>query len=140
MHLAGSGTESDPFIIKTYSDLKSIGLGKYKLSSVYRLGNDIDASASKDEKVDYYRSGFKPIGLIRYYVKGLDIQDTSNVFTGKIHGAGHTITGLYIYTRTSEVTSFIDSIGSTGVIDSLTFKEFESHGTSHAAWAVLPAI
>lgn len=133
MHLAGSGTESDPFIIKTYSDLKSIGLGKYKLSSVYRLGNDIDASASKDEKVDYYRSGFKPIGLIRYYVKGLDIQDTSNVFTGKIHGAGHTITGLYIYTRTSEVTSFIDSIGSTGVIDSLTFKEFESHGTSHAA-------
>ena len=132
MHIAGSGTESDPFIIKTYSDLKSIGLGKYKLSSVYRLGNDIDASASQNEKVDYYRSGFKPIGLVREYIQGIDIQDTSRVFTGKIHGAGHTIAGLYINSRSSEVACFIDSIGDTGVIDSLSFTEFEVHGTSHA--------
>ena len=135
MHLVGSGTESDPFIIKTYGDLKSIGLGKYKLSSVYRLANDIDASASKNEVVDYYRSGFKPIGAYRRYITGIDVQDSSGAFTGKIHGAGHSIMGLYISTNkySSYPVCFIDSIGSAGVIDSLSLFDFEIQGQSNAA-------
>lgn len=134
MHLAGSGTESDPFIIKTYSDLKSIGLGKYKLSSVYRLGNDIDASASKNERLDYYSTGFKSIGRVRRYITGIDIQDTSRVFTGKIHGAGHSIMGLYINASqySSYEACFIDLIGEGGVVDSLFLIDFEVHG-QHAA-------
>jgi hypothetical protein len=134
MHIAGSGTESDPFIIKTYSDLKSIGLGKYKLSAVYRLGNDIDASASRNEKVSFYCMGFKPIGAIREDINGIDIQDTSRVFTGKFHGGGHSITGLYTASKYFELpVSLIDSIGETGVVDSLSLIDFEAHGASDVA-------
>ena len=139
MHIAGSGTESDPFIIKTYSDLKSIGLGKYKLSAVYRLGNDIDASASKNERLDYYSTGFKSIGNVRRYITGIDIQDTSKVFTGKIHGAGHSITGLYISASLYSYygACFIDSIGEGGVVDSLSLIDFEIHGQYAAGFAML---
>lgn len=139
MHIAGSGTESDPFIIKTYSDLKSIGLGKYKLSAVYRLGNDIDASASKNERLDYYSTGFKSIGNVRRYITGIDIQDTSKVFTGKIHGAGHSITGLYISASQYSYygACFIDSIGEGGVVDSLSLIDFEIHGQYAAGFAML---
>ena len=134
MHIAGAGTESDPFIIKTYSDLKSIGLGKYKLSAVYRLGNDIDASASRNEKVSFYCMGFKPIGAIREDINGIDIQDTSRVFTGKFHGGGHSITGLYTASKYFELpVSLIDSIGETGVVDSLFLIDFEAHGASDVA-------
>ena len=139
MRIAGSGTESDPFIIKTYSDLKSIGLGKYKLSAVYRLGNDIDASASKNERLDYYSTGFKSIGNVRRYITGIDIQDTSKVFTGKIHGAGHSITGLYISASQYSYygACFIDSIGEGGVVDSLSLIDFEIHGQYAAGFAML---
>ena len=135
MRIAGSGTESDPFIIKTYSDLKSIGLGKYKLSAVYRLGNDIDASASKNERVNYHVIGFKPIGAVRENITGINNQDTSRVFTGKFHGGGHSITGLYVAVSnySASTVSLIDSIGETGVVDSLSLIDFEAHGQAYAA-------
>ncbi len=87
---------SYPIIITSYAQLKTI---KNDLSKHYRLGNDIDASASWNEDdssattcVAYNGSngatatckGFMPIG-----------NDTTR-FTGSFDGAGHKITKLYI--------------------------------------------
>ena len=95
-----------PIIISTYAQLKTVKDGLYKH---YRLGNDIDASASWSENdssatcVAYNGSngkaangnpaancrGFSPIGT---YVAN----DNSVAFTGSFDGAGHKITNLYI--------------------------------------------
>lgn len=136
LKMAGSGTESDPFLIKTYGDLKSIGYGKYKLSSVYRVANDIDASASKTQTLFSGRGiGFNPIGKIEILedfcncygvvLGGYIPQDTSRLFTGKIHGGGHSISDLYMDFWDSKPTGLVDTIAKTGVIDSLSFKRYE---------------
>ncbi len=126
-HMAGSGTDKDPFLIKTYSDLKSIGYGKYKLSAVYRLANDIDASESQVANAQY-EIGFKPIGKVRtingrYVTDGIE-WDTSRVFSGKIHGGGHSIKNLYIKYYNGFYNSFIDSLSTSGVVDSLSFVDY----------------
>ena len=135
LKMVGSGTEQDPFLIKTYGDLKSIGFGKYKLSSVYRLANDIDASVSKTDSLFSGRGiGFKPIGkkenLEEYcncygvVLGGYSSQDSSRLFTGKIYGGGYSIDGLFMSYYDSEPKGFIDTIAKTGVVDSLTFKNY----------------
>ena len=133
MRMAGDGTEANPFLIRTYSDLKSIGWGKYNLSAIYRLANDIDASASKTENLDHpVVQGFQPIGT--YYLSDNDrylrifIGRYSGSFTGKIHGGGHAIKNLYMKSTNGDALylagglAFIDDIGEGGVVDSLSFK------------------
>jgi hypothetical protein len=75
---AGSGTESDPYVITTVEQLQEMNddLGAY-----YELGNDIDASVTQTWNGG---EGFVPVG------------DGTNPFTGKFDGRSHTITGLYI--------------------------------------------
>ena len=130
LRMAGSGVEDDPFLIKTYADLKSIGKGKYKLSAVYRLVNDIDASASKTENANHpYFRGFEPIGnllldsLAGQYCSYGD-RDSSGQFTGKIYGDGHVIKNLYMEALSGDSTrgkvAFISQIGPEGVIDNLS--------------------
>lgn len=130
LRMAGSGTEDDPFLVKTYADLKSIGMGKYKLSAAYRLANDIDASASKTDNADNlaYR-GFVPIGNRLLDSASLNFgsfgeRDTSGVFTGKFDGAGHTIKNLYMEALSGDSlpgqTAFIMEIDSGGVVDNLS--------------------
>ncbi|MBN2037297.1 MAG: T9SS type A sorting domain-containing protein [Chitinispirillaceae bacterium] len=81
--MTGSGTTANPFLVEDYEDLKAVGIGTtYRLSSVYRLIADIDASPSKTEHGD---SGFVPIGI-----------DTTNKFTGNFHGSGYVIKNLFI--------------------------------------------
>jgi hypothetical protein len=74
----GNGTVEDPYIVETLSDLQNIS---GKLSSHYRLGNDIDASSSSTMNGGL---GFDPIG------------DYSNPFTGSFEGGGYTLRGLSI--------------------------------------------
>ena len=134
--MKGSGTEDDPFLIKTYGDLKSIGYGKYKLSSIYRVVNDIDASVSKTEaRFSGRGTGFKPIGKIDIYEEycdcsgvvlgGYTSQDTSRLFSGKLYGGGHRINGLFMNYMDNEPKGFIDTIATTGMVDSLSFKKYE---------------
>lgn len=141
MHLAGSGTEKDPFLIKTYGDLKSIGFGKYKLSAVYRLANDIDASASNDEilqnGVGY---GLKPICKVRSVPSNIVVSskyaaDSSGVFTGKIHGGGHVIKDLRM-DYNAKYTALLDSVGESAEIDSLTLTGFTGSSKHIATIAV----
>ena len=136
MKMAGSGTEKDPFLIKTYGDLKSIGFGKYKLSAVYRLANDIDATASRtDERFAVGGTGFKPIGkydvleefcnCYGVVLGGYAKQDTG-AFTGEFHGGGHSIDSLYtgFWDKENKTVGFIDTVAKSAVVDSLTFKGY----------------
>ena len=134
MKMAGTGTEKDPFLIKTYGDLKSIGFGKYKLSAVYRLANDIDASASRtDKRFAVGGIGFKPIGkydVLEEYcdcygvvLGGYAKQDTG-AFTGEFHGGGHSIDSLYTEYMNKKAVGFIDTIAKSAVVDSLSFKGY----------------
>lgn len=125
MHMEGSGTKDDPFLVKTYGDLKSIGFGKYKLSAVYQLANDIDASASADEVLMWNaEKGFKPIGEMAYFGRhygDYGIQDTSE-FSGKFYGNGFSIDNLTICYKKYQPSGFIDTLAPSGLIENLTFK------------------
>ena len=110
--------------------MKSIGWGKYKLSAVYRIANDIDASASQTETFrNGYGKGFKPIGkyllLNENYLVNDSKQDTS-AFSGKIHGGGHVIKDLNVgYVDYLKYwTGFIDGVASSGLVDSLSFTGY----------------
>ncbi len=128
LRMDGFGIEDDPFLVKTYADLKSIGKGKYALSAVYRLANDIDASASKTENENHpaYR-GFEPIGnrlldSSAIFFSSYGDRDTAGVFTGKFHGGGHAIKNLYVEAVADSVrrqAAFITRIGAEGLVDSL---------------------
>ena len=142
LKMAGSGTEQDPFLIKTYGDLKSIGFGKYKLSSIYRLANDIDATASRtDNRFAVGGTGFKPIGkydvldefcsCYGVVLGGYAKQDTG-AFTGKFHGGGHSIDSLFtgFWDKNYKTIGFIDTIAQSAIVDSLSFKGY-SVGRNH---------
>jgi len=75
---AGSGTDSDPYIITTVEQLEEMN---DDLGAHYALGNDIDASATSSWNGG---SGFLPVG------------NQANFFTGKFDGRRHIITDLYI--------------------------------------------
>lgn len=125
-HMAGSGTEDDPFVIKTYTDLKCIGYGKYKLSAVYSLANDIDASASREEQSEV--TGFVPIAGYRYnYLRkfGFPYESEDNpVFTGTFHGNGHTVRNLYM--APGYDAGFFRIIGESGSVDNLGLEVADS--------------
>ncbi|SMG40795.1 hypothetical protein [Fibrobacter sp. UWB13] len=114
--MKGSGTEKDPFIVKTYEDLKAIGYGKYKLSSVYQLANDIDASASNEE------GGFLSFGNYKYdsYFGVKYEHEGTIVFTGKFHGKGHAIKRIDIVSV--GIGGLFYTIGEDAVVDSLRME------------------
>ncbi len=101
--LPGAGTDVNPYEIEDYADLKKIGTNPYTYAKVYKLTNNIDATASIGEDSG---KGFKPIG------KSWD------TFTGKLYGKGHTISNLHINRTTNGVglfayikSAYIDSVG-----------------------------
>jgi hypothetical protein len=95
---AGSGTEQDPYIITNVYQLQEMN---NDLDAWYELGNDIDASATRNwnwnEEEGIYK-GFSPVGG----------------FTGHFDGRGHIITHLYI-NRTS-VEAGLQDIGLFGYV------------------------
>jgi mucin-19 len=105
--LSGAGTETSPFLLEDYADLKAIGAGNYLLSSHYRLGTDINAAASHTENcVSGVCAGFAPIG------------NMAAPFTGTFNGAGFVIRGLYIVADTAGLfgaTSMDASVHSLGL-------------------------
>jgi len=75
---AGSGTESDPYIITNVNQLQEMN---DDLDAWYELGNDIDASDTMHWNGG---EGFVPIG------------NDTNSFTGTYDGRNYTITDLFI--------------------------------------------
>lgn len=101
----GSGTSGSPYLVQDYADLRAIGTGSYTLSAIYRLANDIDASASDTANGG---TGFSPIG---------SLSPSYLPFIGTFHGSGHVIKNLYI---NNPVSNYIGLFGYSGaIIDSL---------------------
>ncbi len=97
---AGSGTEEDPYIIKTCFELQQMsGL----LESHFRLYDDIACSATSGWNNG---AGFYPVG------------DSNYRFNGTLDGNNKTITGLYINRDTNYVGLF-GVIGASGEVKNL---------------------
>ena len=115
--MSGSGTLDDPFLVKTYEDLKKVGYAYYSLSAHYRLANDVDASASRTENCVTADSclGFKPIGS--------DSTEVTSLLKGSFNGAGHTISDLY--SNHHNYVGLFLGVDTTGLVDSLNLEGFE---------------
>lgn len=81
--MSGSGTEADPYLVKTASDLYDI---RNAPSAYYKLNNDIDLTSWIN--ASYPDQGWVPIC-------------SATAFSGSFDGNGYTISGLYI-NRTTE--------------------------------------
>ena len=68
--LSGSGTQEDPYLIKTAADLASVH-------------DDLSAHYALDADIDLFGRIFEPIG-----------NGAEGAFTGSLDGRGHTIRGL----------------------------------------------
>jgi hypothetical protein len=101
--LDGNGTVADPWIISSADELNAM---RHNLSAHYRLGEDIDLSASiawhwqMDE-------GWEPIG------------DNDTPFTGSLDGAGHVIEGLTINRPDTRYQGLFGYLGSSASVTDL---------------------
>ncbi len=106
--LTGSGTVASPYVVADYADLCVVGTtGTYSPAKVYKLANDIDASASRPE---FGGSGFTPIGAT-----------SSTKFTGKFYGDGYKISNLYV-NRTATYSGLFGYAYTPAIIDGVTLE------------------
>jgi hypothetical protein len=95
---AGAGTQEDPYIITNVNQLQEMN---DNLGAWYELGNDIDASPTKNWNEDPQNPGIY-FGFVPIYS-----------FRGYFDGKEHTITGLYITSR--NFSNFIGLFGAAGL-------------------------
>ena len=85
MFPSGSGTQADPYIIKTPAQLDRV---RYNLSAHFKLGNDINLTPYL---------AFGGAGRAKWGTRGWEpIGNSLSSFTGSFDGNGHKITGLWI--------------------------------------------
>lgn len=111
--IEGDGSESNPFIIRTDSELQAVGNETANLSpkDSYRLGNNIDAS-----KTDEWNGG-----------DGFDpIQD----FEGAFDGDGHRILGLTIARESEDNVGLFANVKKSGEIKSFSVEDFAISGAN----------
>ena len=100
----GNGSSGSPYVITDAADLNAVRNG---LALHYVLGNDIDLTTYLAPGGVGYNSGsaWAPIGA------------SGSPFTGSFNGAGHTISGLWIYRST-------DNVGLYSMIKNKSFAGF----------------
>ena len=92
----GTGTEEDPYLIATASDLAAVA---GDLSACYRLDADIDLSGVDWTPIGTYtHTGNKDAdnGTVNPDLPDPDIPDEANAFTGIFDGGSHTISNLTV--------------------------------------------
>ena len=92
------GSPVNPHIITTYAELKTM---RNDLSAHYKLGGNIDASASWEEGAEncdaYTGNGELPTGTP--CTGWVPVGDATTRFTGSLDGGGYTISNLYVYVK-----------------------------------------
>ena len=107
--LPGSGTDDEPYLIATYSDLKQIATD---LTAIYSLTADIDATNSLNENSG---AGWTPLGT-----------SSTSSFSGKLHGHGHVISNLFINLPLADTGSNV------GLFGYITAAAIDSVGVTNA--------
>jgi hypothetical protein len=107
---AGSGTESDPYVIATVQQLQEM---QSDLGAYYELGNDIDAGETRGWNAG---AGFEPVG------------DGTNPFTGKFDGCMFTITGLYINRPITDLVGLFGYITDGAIVQRVGLVEVDITG------------
>ena len=112
------GSPLKPHIITTYAELKTM---RNDLSAHYKLGGNIDASASWEEGAEncdaYTGNGELPTGTpcTGWVPVGDNSDDTDATrFTGSLDGAGYTINDLYVYVKVTSGTAYGGLFGYAG--------------------------
>ena len=108
--MSGSGTESDPYLVKTPDDLFDV---RNDLSACYKMANDINLTEWIAEENP--TNGWEP---------------SRNSFFGIFDGDGHTISGLYINRPNEDVGLFRELQGSIkNVVFNMPYINGKSAGT-----------
>ncbi|WP_025724491.1 hypothetical protein [Acholeplasma granularum] len=119
----GTGTEVDPFIIRSVNDLAAIGSGSYN-------GNGVDLTYANN--AHYVLANNIDLSLV--YGEGKQSWTPIAEFKGTLNGAGFTINGLYIKGSGAGRFGFIKYINN-GVVKNLNFENstviIESDGTTY---------
>jgi hypothetical protein len=143
---AGAGTESNPYVITTCTQLQEID---QNLNAYYVLGNDIDCSATNPENESNSASiwadgkGFNPIGgasLSGQYVwNGFSYEN----FIGVLDGQDHKITNLFINRGTGNSTDidgyYVGLFGTIGVgaeVKNLGLEDVDITGSDNVVGAL----
>jgi len=116
---AGAGTEGDPYVIKTLTQLQEM---KDYLSAYFILANNINAIATEQ-----WGGGFEPIGI-------------STPFTGSFDGQGYRITNLYINRPTTSNIGLFSSLGTASVIKNIKLKDVNITGGNQYVGALVGLI
>jgi len=119
-NLDGSGTESDPFRIRTFDDLLSIDDGSIEssLTKHYVLEEDIDATGE---------------GQIVPLAFATTFEEDPKDFTGTFDGQGNSIIGLTVDGMSNyDDAGLFGSIGNGGVVKNVNLVDIEVTGDSAA--------
>ncbi len=109
----GSGTVSDPYLIRTAYDLQGM---KGNLGSHFRLLNDVNMSDFSSWNND---SGFDPVG------------DVTHAFTGSLDGNGKVISNLAVNRTESDYLGLFGNIGSAGSVFDLALEKVSIYGRDY---------
>ena len=100
--ISGTGTESDPYLISTESDIA-------------KIHNDLDGYYKLTANIDMADVAFEPIG-----------NENEGVFTGTIDGAGYTISNLNINLPDNKYVGFVGYLE--GTIKNLNIVNVDAYG------------
>ena len=102
--------DTEPIDWTEINDLNDLNDIRNNLSGNYRLMNDIDASATSDPTSPSWNdgAGFLPFGKT---LIPNTLGDISDIFSGRLDGNGHTISGLFIDSDVDDTAEEFASIG-----------------------------
>lgn len=119
----GEGTLEDPYRVETIEDLENVASTNETLSAYYVLMADIDLSSSYGENL----KSWTPLG----YQQG-----SNKAFQGTFDGNGHTISNLYIDSK-SESTGLFGQLGNTGTLVNLNLEDVNVNSTMQRTGALV---
>jgi len=116
--MEGSGTEAEPYIIKTPEDLSDI---RNDMGAYYKLGADIDLAGYDYDGAGPDTGGWKPIG-----------NSSFNAFTGTLNGNGFAILNMTINRPDENYVGLFGWVGHNGKLVNIRLLDVNVIGRSTA--------